>query len=103
MKFDDFKTKDILNFDVASDVLTYMRNHPTFYRKEYFPTMAVISDRMLETEVDTSKELLPMVKKGCEQYGNEYGIGEVFTNEDYHAIIAMIIEQEGEDLAKGDY
>ena len=104
MKFTDFDTRDGVNYDLPRDVLVYMRNHPDFYRREYFPTMAIISDSLVsQKDIDPTAKIKPMVEKGCSMYSQEFGVGDIFTNEDFDSIVSMIMDEEGELLQKGDY
>jgi hypothetical protein len=55
-----------IDYNIAEDLLTFMRNNPLFYRREYFPTID-------DFKQDRNKQtLMPMIKKGLHAYCDAY-------------------------------
>ncbi|MGY8864403.1 MAG: hypothetical protein ACKVJK_02110 [Methylophagaceae bacterium] len=109
MKLFELANKDDFDmpYNVANDCHTYMKNNPMFYRKEYFPVMASMSDKFRKGQaVDFAETLKPMVQRAMEQYCEEYGLGGsqgVFTEEDELNIIEAIKEDEVKNIEEGEY
>ena len=64
MKIFEFTDNDEpkLNFDSIEDLCIFMRNDPMFYRKQFFPCMANISDKIdSDGKCDPNKDIGPCV------------------------------------------
>ena len=88
------------DYDVASDLLIFMRNDPMFYRKNFFPAI----DKYKENTKDTAP-LENMVKRGLGQYCNKFQIEnpveEMMGEGDIQDLVRTIIADEMEDLEEG--
>ena len=88
------------DYDVASDLLIFMRNDPMFYRKNFFPAV--------ETYKENNKDTSPienMIKGGLGQYCQKFNIlnpaDELMGEGDIKALTQQIIQDEMEDLEEG--
>jgi hypothetical protein len=108
VEFQEESFKPKLDFDVADDLLTFMRNDPQFYRKEYYPTMVALQKDVIEgNDVNFKEKLNPMIKKACGIYARRYDLPmlpeELLTDDDNERLVAMLSDDEQELLRKGDY
>ncbi len=88
------------DYDVASDLLIFMRNDPMFYRKNFFPAVETYK----ENDKDTSP-IENMIKGGLGQYCQKFNIlnpaDELMGEGDIKALTQQIIQDEMEDLEEG--
>lgn len=107
MKINEFHDMDIPDeivpkpdYDVAADLLIFMRNDPMFYRKNFFPAVETYK----ENDKDTSP-IENMIKGGLGQYCQKFNIlnpaDELMGEGDIKALTQQIIQDEMEDLAEG--
>ena len=107
MKINEFHDMDIPDeivpkpdYDVASDLLIFMRNDPMFYRKNFFPAVETYK----ENDKDTSP-IENMIKGGLGQYCQKFNIlnpaDELMGEGDIKALTQQIIQDEMEDLEEG--
>jgi hypothetical protein len=95
---------DPLPFDIAEDLMIYMRNDPIFYRRNFFP----VSDHIRECSKNPKKinraMIEKMVMRGFKEYCNKYKVQhkpeDIFTSDEKNSIIANIIRDELEDARK---
>jgi hypothetical protein len=107
MKINEFHDMDIPDeivpkpdYDVAADLLIFMRNDPMFYRKTFFPAV--------ETYKENDKDTLPienMIKGGLGQYCQKFNIlnptDELMGEGDIQELALKIIQDEMEDISEG--
>ena len=96
-----------MRFDIVDDASYYMRNDPSFYRKQYFPCMSKLADmHSAGKKVDRSM-LNTMVEKGINNYVQKYNLGktseDVFKQPDRDALIDMLFSEEMAEIKKGEY
>lgn len=96
------------DFDVVDDVVTFMRNDPIFYRKQFFPAFSRVADMHRQGKtVDQNKCLGNMVENALQSYCKKYKIAqqpdEVFNNDDREAIIDRIFAEEMDQIKRGEY
>ena len=108
VEFTDDKHEEGLGFNVVEDLCQHMRNDPMFYRKQYYPMMALIQDKLKKGETLDQREMLsPMIDKGVKHYCSKYDIPkspeELLTKEDYTAIVEKIYGEEMEMIRDGEY
>jgi hypothetical protein len=107
MKINEFHDMDMPDeivpkpdYDVASDLLIFMRNDPMFYRKNFFPAVETYK----ENDKDTSP-IENMIKGGLGQYCQKFNIlnpaDELMGEGDIKALTQQIIQDEMEDLEEG--
>jgi len=107
MKINEFHDMDIPDeivpkpdYNVAADLLIFMRNDPMFYRKTFFPAV--------ETYKDNNEDTSPienMIKGGLGQYCKKFKIlnpvEELMSEGDVKELAQQIIQDEMEDLEEG--
>ena len=110
MRIDEFTAKidTKLPFDLADDVVVFMRNDPVFYRKHYFPAISNLADRFRDKkEINDTSIIGSMVDKGMNTYCKKYKLGrkpaDIFTADDRHTLINKITSEELEEIKKGSY
>lgn len=85
-----------IDYNIAEDLLTYMRNNPLFYRREYFPTIEDFKQSR------NTKSLMPMIRKGLHAYCDEYKLphdrNKLLGHGDIDEIITAIMR---DDLTEG--
>jgi hypothetical protein len=107
MKINEFHDMDIPDeivpkpdYDVASDLLIFMRNDPMFYRKNFFPAVETYK----ENDKDTSP-IENMIKGGLGQYCQKFNIlnptDELMGEGDIQELALKIIQDEMEDISEG--
>ena len=88
------------DYDVPSDLLIFMRNDPTFYRKNFFPAI----DKYKEDTKDTSP-IENMIKRGlgsyCQKFQIETPQDELMGEGDIQDLVRQIIADEMEELSEG--
>lgn len=99
---------DKMNFDVVDDVLTFMRNNPKFYRRNYFPAMVGLQDKIRKNEkINPKKSLAGMIEMACESYCDHFSVGRnkdnLLTDEDKEILVNRIFDEELDSLRKGEY
>jgi len=99
-------SKKELGYDLCDDVMCFMNNEPSFYRKEYFPVM-----HKFKEYVKAGKEVQPrafesLVKKAYESYKNRYtveGLEETLDKEMLEKICNEIHRSEYDNIKNGHY
>lgn len=98
--------KKELGYDLCDDMMCFMNNEPTFYRKQYFPVM-----HKFKEYVQSGKDIHPrafesLVRKAFESYKNRYqveGIEEALDKEMVEKICNEIHRVEVENIKHGHY
>lgn len=109
MRLTELADKDefSLDYNVCQDCHTYMKNDPMFYRKHYFPVMAMMSDQFRKGKaIDFAETLRPLVKSAMDAYCAKYnldGSQSVFTEDDELELIERIKEDEIKNIEEGEY
>lgn len=109
MKINEFaQPQDMgLQFDVVDDTVVFMRNDPHFYRKQYFPAMTSMADRVRNGKEIDRKSLGKMVDSGMNSYCKKFKVAgkpaDIFTTEDREAIIELICSEELKEIEGGSY
>ena len=112
MRIDEFADVDPtkeneLGFDVIGDLQVFMKNDPMFYRKQYYPTMAKLQDKLKGGKSPVPQDLSPMIDRCCEQYCNKFNISKdptkLLTKEEYKSLAEVICSEEMEALRNGEY
>jgi hypothetical protein len=110
MKIFEFTDNDgpKLNFDSIEDLCIFMRNDPMFYRKQFFPCMANISDKIdSDGKCDPNKDIGPCVDNACNAYCNQYDLPHdpktLFPIEDRRSIVSKIYSEEMPNIKQGMY
>ena len=98
--------KKELGYDLCDDLMCFMNNEASFYRKDYFPVM-----NKLKEYVKAGKEVHPrafekLVKKAFECYKNRFpveGIDEALDKEMLEKICNEVHRTEIENVKQGHY
>lgn len=100
-------TETDLPFDIVDDASYYMRNDPSFYRKQYFPCMAKMADRHSEGKKIDRTMIMDMIEQGINNYVKKYNLGrspeDVFKQPDRDALIDKLFSEEMEQIKRGEY
>jgi len=90
-----------LPFNVAEDLMIYMRNDPMFYRKKYWPVVDHIVANRESKEAINRKRIEKLITDGLVSYCNQYKIPNdprtLLDANDKYEMIAKIIEEELEE------
>ena len=109
MRIDEFAqpTDDRLPFDVVDDVAIFMRNDPMFYRKQLFPAIMRMKDRVDTNKKCVAEECLGEVcSRAMETYCNKFNLGSmknVFKPEDKGLLINKVFGEEMTQIRNGAY
>jgi hypothetical protein len=109
MRIDEFAQPmdDSLPFDVVDDVAIYMRNDPMFYRKQLFPAIMSMKDRIESGKDCVAEECLGEVcGRAMESYCNKFKLGSmknVFKPEDQGLLINKVFGEEMKQIKDGAY
>jgi hypothetical protein len=66
--------KDQLPYDLAEDLMFFMRNDENFYRKHYYPHIAKIKEQVKKGRKLSSNVFMPMVQHAFECYTDKFPI-----------------------------
>jgi len=101
------KIGDELPFDVIEDVLSYMRNDSNFYRKNTYPAMCDVQEKVQNGGKFSKKSLFPMIEKACESYCAEYNIPkrheELMSDADKMECASRLLNAEKEAFRNKEY
>ena len=109
MRIDEFAqpTDDRLPFDVVDDVAIYMRNDPMFYRKQLFPAIMRMKDRVDTGKKCVAEECLSEVcSSAMESYCSKFKLGSpenIFKPEDKGLLINKVFGEEMTQIRNGAY
>lgn len=109
MRIDEFSNKPEMDFkfDLVDDASFFMKNDPTFYRKQYYPTMCKIADKH-NAGIKVDRNMIEkMVSNGIFDYVKKFNLGrsaeDVFKQNDREALIDYIFSEEMKEVAAGTY
>ena len=95
------------NFDIVDDASYYMRNDPSFYRKQYFPCMSKLADRHSEGKKIDRTMIMDMIEQGINSYVKKFNLGrsseDVFKQPDRDALIDKLFSEEMDQIKRGEY
>ena len=95
-------------YDIAGDLLTYMRNEPTVYKQKYFPMLCAMQEKIKAGEKISVKEIMmPVVKDCMASYNKKYNLAQEATDiikkEDVNDLVKRIYTEEIPLIKKGAY
>lgn len=103
----DEAENDNKEFDLAEDLLIFMRNDPLFYRKSYYPMIIdMMSAMKRNVTVDKKNSILPVVKKGYDEYCKKYSVNPKnpqYNKKNIMSLISMIYNEETQNINRGEY
>lgn len=95
MRLNEFTDNETLPFDPVEDVVFFMRNNPTFYRKEVYPNICKAKDAKKNGTFESPHSYLGgCVEKGIQQYKTKYDMHDVFQSDDKQKIIDLLFKEE---------
>lgn len=110
MRINEFTTTDTdkLPFDIADDVIVFMKNDPIFYRNKYYPALCGLKQEYDKKQIaDGEKYFGTIVDSAMNTYCKKFQLArkmsELFSVEDRQNIISKITEEEIENIRKGEY
>lgn len=109
MRIDEFAqpTDDRLPFDVVDDIAIFMRNDPMFYRKQLFPAIMRMKDRVDTGKKCVAEECLGEVcGRAMESYCKKFDLGSmknIFKDEDKGLLINKVFGEEMTQIRNGAY
>lgn len=98
---------DKLPYDVAQDLIIYMRNNPMFYRKHLYPALIDVQEAVKSGKQFNKRQLFPVIEKAIQGYVNRYGIKkrpeELMGERDKLDCITRLLNDEQENFRQGTY
>lgn len=71
---DPMEKKEILPFDLADDLMFFMRNDDDFYRKNYYPHIVKCKQHVQQGRDLSSRVFQPLVQHAYEVYQSKFPI-----------------------------
>lgn len=95
-------------YDVVSDIIVFMRNDSTFYKKYYYPALHRISQKYKKTgKIEFNSYMNSVIKQAiftyCSVYNTPEEPNELFGKEEKTAIMDRIIKDEIAQIRNGEY
>lgn len=91
----------LIDFDIAEDLVVFMRNDPMFYRKSLFPAV----ENVKATKPMNTAALENVVKKGLAEYCKKFQIPhpqqELLTSEDIKSIVTRLVQEDIKGISNG--
>ncbi len=110
MRIEEFtnQEEDKLPFDIVDDISVFMRNDPTFYRKELFPAIINMKDAYdRKSSIDATELFDPIVHKASHAYCKKFNIpkrpDDLLTSEDYERLVQKLYSEEMNNIQQGVY
>ena len=85
------------DFDLADDLVFFMRNDPQFYRQDYHPFMQKFNRHCNAGRSVSAKAFMPIVKNAFERYKNSFpveGMEDALTDQDLKEICEKLSGEE---------
>lgn len=96
-----------LPFDVADDLIVYMRNDPMFYRKHLYPKLVDVQQAVKNGGKYNKKSLLPIVERAIQEYIVKYKVKklpeELLNDGEKMDCINRLLDDEKDNFKKGIY
>jgi len=100
--------KEGLPFNVVEDVVVFMRNNPSFYRKHYYPAVLHLKELFdKKQKVNPAKLFSSIIERAAYNYCKEYNVGkrpeELLSDEEKKELIQTIYDEELKNIREGVY
>jgi hypothetical protein len=117
VKIKDFSEKELENFnvgttgqlpwDVVEDLIVYMQNEPSFYRRKMYPALLDVQSIVRKGGKFNKKKLIPIVDDAIKSYIKKYEIKkrpeELLTDSEKMSCIDRLLKNESDNFRKGFY
>lgn len=102
------KDKDELSFDIADDLVVYMKNDPMFYRKEYYPAVLKMQSAYNKNKpLDAVSLWAPIVKRAIVPYMTKFKIDknpkDIVSIDNIKSMASKIYSDELGNIKNGSY
>jgi len=98
--------KDMLGYDLKDDLICFMQNDPTFYRKEYYPVIHKFKEYTKSGKTVAPRAFEGLVKHAYECYQNKFpveGLDPTLEADMCEDVCKEIHRIEEENIKKGLY
>jgi len=96
-----------LPYDVAEDLIVYMRNEPMFYRRHLYPALVDVQEAVKKGKKYSKRSMFPVIEKAIQAYINRFGIKklpeDLMNEEEKLDCISRLLAAEQENFKKGSY
>ena len=95
-----------LGYDLCDDMMCFMNNEPSFYRKDYFPAMHKFKEYVKAGKSVHPRAFEGLVKKAFESYKNKFpveGLDQALDKEMMEKICNEIHRLETDNVNNGHY
>ena len=96
------------NYNIVDDVHVYMRNDSDVYRKQYFPMLCKMQERLASGKKISAKDIMmPVIRDCIEQYNIKFNLAnessDIIADEDVKSLVKKIYSEEIPLIKKGVY
>jgi len=103
----DQKLGEQLPYDVAEDLIVYMRNEPMFYRRHLYPALIDVQEAVKNGKKYNKRQLFPVIEKAIQGYINRFSIKklpeDLMNEQEKLDCISRLLADEQENFKKGSY
>lgn len=96
-----------LPFDVAEDLIVFMRNDPMFYRRHLYPSLVDVQETVKAGKKFNKRNLIPVIEKAIDSYVKKFNIKklpeEILSDAEKMDCVSKILKDEAENFRKGEY
>jgi hypothetical protein len=96
-----------LPYDVAEDLIIYMRNEPMFYRKHLYPALIDVQDAVKNGKQYNKKSLFPVIERAIKEYINRFNIKalpeDIMNDQEKMDCVSRLLASEQENFKKSSY
>lgn len=110
VKMNDFSKinpNEPLPWNVAEDLMIFMRNDPAFYRRHLYPSMIDVQEAVRDGGKFNKRKLVPIVDRAIESYVKKFNIKkrteDLITDSEKLQLIDELLKAEVENFRKGTY
>ena len=103
----DQQLGDNLPYDVAEDLIIYMRNETMFYRKHLYPALVDVQEAVKNGKKYNKRSMFPVMEKAIQSYINRYGIKkmpeDLMNEEEKMDCVTRLLADEQENFRNESY
>jgi hypothetical protein len=101
------ESNEKLPYDVAEDLIVYMRNDPLFYRRHLYPALVDAQQTIKNKNKYNKRKMLPVIDLGLQSYVNKYNIkqsaDQLMNDHEKLECAARLLSDEKDNFEKGTY